>query len=67
MLTEKECTCCHKVASHYLNSNIRGGCMNFAPPKLEIFATNDSRLPDASYVTKGSMLDVRVFSFNFPK
>ena len=48
MLTEKECRCCHEVASHDLNGNVRGGSRIFAPSKLEIFATNDSRLPDAS-------------------
>ena len=47
MLTEKECRYCHEAASHYLNDNVRGGSGIFAPSKLEIFVTNDSRLPDA--------------------
>ena len=42
---------------------ITGGSGNFAPSKLEIFATNDSQLPDASNFTKDSMLDVWVFEF----
>ena len=49
MLTEKECRCCHKAASHYLNGNIRGGSTNFCHKR--------------AIVTKGSMLDVRVFEF----
>ena len=53
MLTEKECRCCHEAASNYLNGNIRGGSRNFASSKLEIFAVNDSRLPDASDSYKG--------------
>ena len=63
MVTEKEDRCCHEIASHYLNGDIRGGSRNFSPAKLEIFVTNDSRLPDASDVTKNSMLNVRVFEF----
>ena len=63
MLTEKEGTCCHEAASHYLNGNIRDRSRNFAPSKLEIFATNGSWLPDGSSVTKGSMLDVSAFEF----
>ena len=53
MLTERECRCCHEAASHYLNGNIRGGARNFALSKLEIFAINDSRFPDASDCHKG--------------
>ena len=61
MLTEKECICYHEVASHYLNGNIRGGSRNFASSKLEIFAINNSRLPDASDCHKG--LQVRCQGF----
>ena len=53
MLTAKECRCCHPAASHYLNGNVRGGPRIFVPPKLEIFVTNDSRLPDARDCQKG--------------
>ena len=53
ILTEKKCRCCHETASHYLNGNIRGGSRNFVSSKLEIFAVNDSRLPDASDCHKG--------------
>ena len=53
MLTEKECRCYHEAASHYLNGNIRGGSRNFASSKLEIFAIDDSRRPDASDCHKG--------------
>ena len=53
MLTEKECRCCHEAASHYLNTNIRGGSRTFASSKLEIFAIDDSRRPDASDCHKG--------------
>ena len=63
MLTEKECRCCHEAASHYLNGNVRVGSRIFAPSKLEIFVTNDSRLPDAGDVTKGSIADVTIFGF----
>ena len=48
MLTEKECRCYHEVASHYLS-----GSRNFASSKLEIFAINNSRLPDANDCHKG--------------
>ena len=48
MLTGKEWRFCHEAASYYLNVNARGGSRIFAPSKLEIFATNDSRLPDVS-------------------
>ena len=44
MPIEKECRCCHETASYYSNGNIRDRKMNFAPSKLEIFATTDSRL-----------------------
>ena len=47
-LTKNECRRCHEEASHYLNGNIRGGPRNFASSKLEIFAKDDSRRPDAS-------------------
>ena len=33
----------------------------FAPSELEIFATNDSRVP--AIVTKASMANVRIFKF----
>ena len=62
MLTEKECRCCHEAASHYLNGNVREGSRIFAPSKLETFATNDLRLPDATF-TKGSIADVKIFQF----
>ena len=61
ILTERECRCCHEAASHYLNVNIRGGSRNFVSPKLEIFAINDSQLPDASDCHKG--LRVRCLGF----
>ena len=48
MLKEKECWCCHKAAWHDLNGNIWGGSRIFMLSKLEIFATNNSQLPDAS-------------------
>ena len=48
MLTEKEFRRWHEEASHYLNGNIRGGSRNFTSSKLEIFAIDDSRRPDAS-------------------
>ena len=63
VLTEMDFRSCHEAASHYLSGNIRCGSRNIAPSKLGIFATNDSRLPDASDVTKDSMLDARVFEF----
>ena len=47
MLTEKECKCCHEAAPHHLNGNSRGGSRFFALSKLEIFAANNPRLPDA--------------------
>ena len=53
MPTAKECRCCHEVALHYLNGNVRGGSRIFALSKLEIFAANDSRLPEASDCHKG--------------
>ena len=53
MLTEKECSCCHEAASHYLNCNIRGGSRNSVSSKLEIIATNDSWLPNTSVCHKG--------------
>ena len=53
MQTEKECRCCHEVVSHYLNGNVRGESRIFAPSKLEIFARNDSRIPDAGDCHKG--------------
>ena len=53
ILTERECRCCHEAVSHYLNVNIRGGSRNFVSSKLEIFAVNDSQLPDASDWHKG--------------
>ena len=54
MPTEKECRCCpHKAASHYLNSNIRGGSRNCASSKLKIFVTYDSQLADAGHCHKG--------------
>ena len=59
MLTVKEFRHCQEEASHYLNDNIIGGARIFPSPKLEIFATNDSRLPDA----KSSILDLKVFEF----
>ena len=46
--TEKTCRCCHKIASHYLNGNVRDGPRIFALFELEIFATKDSLFPDAS-------------------
>ena len=47
-----------------LNGNVRGGSRAFTPSRLEIFAPNDSQLPDASdFVTKGFMADVRNFEF----
>ena len=61
ILTEKVCKYCHGAASYYLNGNIRGRSRNLAPSKLEIFATNDSQIPDASNVTKGSMLEFLSF------
>ena len=61
MITEKKCRCCHKAASHYLNGNVRGGSRIFSPSKLEIFATNDSRLPDASDCHRG--LHGRCYNF----
>ena len=57
MSTEKEGRCCHEAASHYLSGDIRGGSRSFASSKMEIFATDDLQLPDASDVTKGSMLN----------
>ena len=63
LLVEKECRYCHETAPHYLNGNITGGSRNFAPSKLEIFATNDSRLPYVSDTFKEFMLDVKVFEF----
>ena len=52
MLTEKEYRC-HETAPRYLNCNIRGGSRNFALPKLEIFAMDDSWHPVASDCHKG--------------
>ena len=60
-LTEKECRCCHEAASHYLNGNIRGGSRNFTLSKLEIFAINDSRFPDASDCHKGLQVKCQGF------
>ena len=58
---EKECRCCHEAVSHYLNSNVRGGSRIFPPSKLEIFATNDSWIPDTSDCHKG--LNGRCYNF----
>ena len=54
---QKKGRCCHEAASHYLSGDIRGGSRSFASSKMEIFATDDLQLPDASDVTKGSMLN----------
>ena len=52
-VTEEKCRCCQEAASHYLNGNVRDGSRIFAPSELEIFVTNDSRVPDASDCHKG--------------
>ena len=48
MLKEKECRCCHEAASHCLNGNMRCRSNIIASFKLQTFAINDSRIPDAS-------------------